>query len=115
MGKGGVADLGRDSHPHSGVSARPGDTPLNPQRAIDFIPSTIDNELVLPAGRAVYAALVAELGIFDSSGSGSGGSGRCKALLAESPVRTRQREELRQRIGRLEMAKEAIRGFGSGV
>lgn len=53
-------------------------------------------------------ALVEGLSIFKENGPA-----RCRGFLAESPLHTKKREELKQRRQRLELAKEAISKFGS--
>ena len=78
------------------------------QRVIDNIPRGIDAEFIIPAASELRKALIDDLAIFSQHGPK-----RCRNLLAEAPAKTRQREDLVARRGRLERAKLSIRKFGA--
>lgn len=78
------------------------------KRIIDDVPRQIDAELIVPLAKTIKDALIHGLSIFDAAK----GRDRCRAFLAESPMTTRQREDLVQRRDRLGQAKEAVKTFG---
>lgn len=68
----------------------------------------IDDEFIIPVVRKLNSALVENLAIFDREHPE-----RCRDLLAEGPFKQRRREDLKQRLQRLQRAKQSIRNFAA--
>jgi hypothetical protein len=62
----------------------------------------------MPVIEHLRAALIQNLAILDRENPD-----RCRLLLAEGPFKQRKREDLKQRLQRLQRAKQSIRNFAA--
>jgi hypothetical protein len=76
------------------------------QRIIDFLPRIIDHDFLRQVGKAIRPAMTTHLGL-DSDKARD----KAELYLREDPAITEEREELRNKIRRLQEANEKLMNF----